>query len=224
VSGSVAGGSFALRMSGRAYTAWVPQSYRETLPVALNLNGRNVLLLGGGREAEDKLSKLLEVGARVTLVAEHGGPALQHAVRRDRVLWYMRGFVPSDLLGVHLVMLTEPDQGLARRLKALQQRHTFWLCAVDQPDYSDLFLVSLVRRGPLQIGISTGGGAPLLARRIRQGLEAGLDQRLEEFARSFADLRAELKQLPKLERAHRLEQALHGFAIDVQVSYPEPSD
>jgi siroheme synthase-like protein len=213
----------ALRV-GPAYTARVPASYRETLPVALNLNGRNVLLLGGGAEAEDKLPKLLEVGARVTLVAERTGAALDQAIRRSRVIWYARGFVPSDLVGVQLVMLTDQDAGLARRLRALQQRYAFWLCAVDQPDYSDLFLVSMVRRGPLQIGISTGGGAPLLARRIRQGLEAGLDQRLAEFARSFADLRAELRQLPKLERARKLEQALHGFAIDVQVSYPEASD
>lgn len=207
--------------AGPSYTARVTASYRPTLPVALNLAGRNVLLLGGGGEAEDKLAKLLDVGARVTLVAERTGETLQRAARRGQLHWFARSFVPSDLHGVQLVLLTEQDVMLARSLKALQQRYAFWLCALDQPDYSDLFLVSLVRRGPLQIGISTGGGAPLLARRIRQGLETGLDQRLAEFARSFADLRAELRALPKPERTRRLEQALHGFAIDVQVSYPE---
>jgi siroheme synthase-like protein len=202
----------------------VATSYRETLPVALHLENRNVLLLGGGEEAEDKIGKLLGAGARVTLVAERTGPALERAVRLGRLIWFARHFVPSDLIGVHLVMLTEQDVGLARTLKALQHRHAFWLCAVDQPDYSDLFLVSVVQRGPLQIGISTGGGAPLLARRIRQGLEAGLDARLAEFAHSFADLRATLRALPKAERKARLEQALRGFAIGVQVSYPESDD
>lgn len=202
----------------------MPNSYRETLPVALNLEGRNVLVLGGGDEAEDKIGKLLGAGARVTLVAERTGETLQRAARQRRLIWFARSFVTSDLQSVQLVMLTEQDVGLARTLKALQQRHAFWLCAVDQPDYSDLFLVSLVQRGPLQIGISTGGGAPLLARRIRQGLEAGIDARLGDFARSFADLRATLRALPKAERKARLERALRGFAIDVQVSYPEADD
>jgi siroheme synthase-like protein len=202
----------------------VPASYRETLPVALNLERRNVLLLGGGDEAEDKISRLLGAGARVTVVAERTGPTLQRAAREGRVIWFARDFVASDLLGMQLVMLTEQDVSLARTLKTLQQRHGFWLCAVDQPDYSDLFLVSVVQRGPLQIGISTGGGAPLLARRIRQGLEAGMDARIAEFAHSFADLRATLRALPKAERKARLEQALRGFAIDVQVSYPETDD
>lgn len=183
-----------------------------------------MLLLGGGDEAEDKIGRLLGARARVTVVAERTGPGVQRAARQGRVIWFARHFVPSDLLGAQLVMLTEQDVGLARTLKALQQRHAFWLCAVDQPDYSDLFLVSVVQRGPLQIGISTGGGAPLLARRIRQGLEAGLDARIAEFAHSFADLRASLRALPKAERKTQLERALRGFAIDVQVSYPEPDD
>jgi len=157
-------------------------------------------------------------------VAERTGEALQRAAHRGDLIWFARRFVVSDLVGTKLVLLTEQDEGLARSLKQLQARHAFWLCAIDQPAYSDFFLVSLVRRGPLQIGISTGGGAPLLARRIRQGLEAGLPPGFAEFARSFADLRASLRDVPKVERTRLLEQALRGFAIDVQVRYPGSDD
>ncbi len=194
------------------------------MPVALNLAGRSVLLLGGGDEAHDKFAQLRHLGARVSLVAEHVRPELAAAARRGQLVWFARSFSETDLLGCRLVMLTEQDTALARRLWALRQRYPFWLCAVDQPDYCDLFLVSRVRRGPLQIGISTGGGAPLLARRVRQGLEAGLDPRLSDFARSFADLRASLRALPKLERRRLLDEALHGFALEVRVSYPDRKD
>jgi siroheme synthase-like protein len=194
------------------------------LPVALNLRGRNVLVLGGADEALDKACMLKRVGARVTLVAECACDALGVLARRGDLTWYARGFAESDLHGTRLVLLTELDPEFARSLRALQRRYPFWLCAVDQPDYSDLFLVSIVARGPLQIGISTGGGAPLLARRIRQGLEAGLDQRLSQFARRFADLRARLRAVPKPERKRLLEAALTGFAMTVTVSYPETDD
>jgi uroporphyrin-III C-methyltransferase/precorrin-2 dehydrogenase/sirohydrochlorin ferrochelatase len=199
----------------------VSQNFRETLPVALALRGRNVLVLGGAEEALDKVRMLKRVGARVTLVAERVDHELAALARTGDLIWYARGFQESDLHGTQLALLTELDQACALRLRALKLRYPFWLCAVDQPDYSDLYLVSIVARGPLQIGISTGGSAPLLARRIRQSLEAGLDQRFGQFARRFADLRARLRGLPKAERKQRLEAALAGFAMSVTVSYPE---
>jgi siroheme synthase-like protein len=202
----------------------VSQSFRETLPVALHLRGRNVLVLGGAEEALDKVRMLRRVGARVTLVAERVCHELGQLARGGELIWYARGFQESDLHGAQLVLLTELDPAYAGKLRALKLRYPFWLCAVDQPDYSDLFLVSIVARGPLQIGISTGGGAPLLARRIRQGLEAGLDQRFGQFARRFADLRGRLRAVPKAERTRRLDAALEGFAMNVTVSYPEQDE
>jgi siroheme synthase-like protein len=202
----------------------VSQSFRETLPVALPLRGRNVLVLGGDEEALDKVRMLQRVGARITLVVERACTELAQLAGRGDLTWFVRSFQESDLLGTQLAMLTELDPAFARKLRALKQRYPFWLCAVDQPDYSDLFLVSIVARGPLQIGISTGGGAPLLARRIRQSLEAGLDQRFSQFARRFADLRARLRSVPKSERKQRLEAALEGFAMGVTVSYPETDE
>jgi uroporphyrin-III C-methyltransferase/precorrin-2 dehydrogenase/sirohydrochlorin ferrochelatase len=202
----------------------VKRSYREILPAALNLAGRGALVLGGGDEALDKVAMLRRARARVTLVAERVRSELAGAARRAQLLWFARSFLETDLIGCRLVMLTEPDPALAARLWSLRQRYPFWLCAIDQPEYCDLFMVSSVRRGPLQIGISTGGGAPLLARRVREGLEAGLDAGLGEFARSFADLRAGMRTLPRAERQRRLEDALHGFALGVTVSYPGRKD
>lgn len=181
-----------------------------------------MLVIGGDDEALDKVEKLRRVGARVTVVAESASQALRALLHREDIPHFVRPFVETDLQGVHLVMLTEQDAALAERLRDLKRRYPFWLCALDQPDYSDIFLVSVVRRGPLQVGISTGGGAPLLARRIREGLERGFDNSFAEFARKLTRLRRELRELPKAERSERLSRALDGFAVEVRVSYPVP--
>lgn len=189
-------------------------------PVALPLAGRAVLVLGGGEEAQDKLSKLVSAGACVTLVAPSVVPELAAQAVRGAFTWFARAFHPSDLCGVHLVILTDPDPELAKRLRALKGTYSFWLCAVDQPTFSDLFLVSTLQRGPMQIAISSGGKAPLLARRVREELARGFDQQFSDFARKFADLRARLRTLPKQRRKEGLERALNGFAIELRVGYP----
>lgn len=189
-------------------------------PVALPLAGRAVLVLGGGEEAQDKLPKLLLAGASVTIVAPSLSPGLEAQAVRGAFTWFARAFHPSDLHGVHLVILTDQDPELARRLRALKGTYPFWLCAVDQPTFSDLFLVSTLQRGPMQIAISSGGKAPLLARRLRDELARGFDQQFIDFARKFAELRARLRTLPRQRRKEGLERALNGFAIELRVGYP----
>lgn len=188
--------------------------------VALSLAGRSVLVIGGGEEAEDKLPKLRAAGARVTLVAPEATLILQREAKLGAISWFARAFYPSDLTGVTLVLLTEVDPQAAQALRALKSLYPFWLCAVDQPTYSDLFLVSSFSRGPVQVAVSTSGKAPLLARRLRQSFERGLDETFTDFARKFAELRARLRTLPKERRKEQLSAALNGFAIELRVSYP----
>jgi siroheme synthase-like protein len=193
----------------------------DVFPVALPLRGRSVLVLGGTEEAVAKVPTLLAAGARIRLVAPTVDESLARLARGRALDWYARDFLDHDVQGVHLVMLTEQDPVLARRLRGLTGK--FWLCAIDQPELSDIYLVSSVRSGPLTVSISSGGSAPLLARRIREGLERALDARFGEFARKIATLRARWRDLPRSERSARLLRVLDGFAMDVHVRYP-PED
>jgi siroheme synthase-like protein len=195
----------------------------EAFPVALALRDRAVLVIGGGDESAQKVPKLLKAGARVTIVALRVGEELAQAARERRVTWFVREFVADDVAGAHVVLLTEPDPQCAAELRALAQTARFWLCAIDQPAFSDFYLVSTLTRGPVQLAISTSGRAPLLARRLRQGLERGLDGAFARFAEQFAALRARVRSLPKTERSQVLERALEGFAMEVRLRYPEQS-
>jgi siroheme synthase-like protein len=190
-------------------------------PVALNLRGRPVLVIGGAEEASEKVPNLIAAGAQVKIVAPAVTDSLARLARTRAVSWYARDFQPQDVSGVQLVMLTEQDPELARALRALTRTSRFWLAAIDQPEHSDVYLVSTVRAGPVQISISTAGQAPLLARRIRESLERSLGPEFSEFARKMGRLRASLRALPRTERTRRLAQALAGFAMDVRVRYPD---
>jgi precorrin-2 dehydrogenase / sirohydrochlorin ferrochelatase len=189
-------------------------------PVALNLRGRAVLVIGGTDEATEKVPKLIAAGARVKIVALAVSGELARLARLGALSWYARELADQDVQGAHMVFLTEQDPVLAQRLRALASAGRFLICAIDQPAFSDVYLVSTVRSGPISISISTGGRAPLLARRIRQSLERALGPQFSEFARNFARLRTRLRELPRPERTRLLTQALEGFAMDVRVSYP----
>ena len=192
-----------------------------SFPVALALRGRAVLVVGGAEEAVQKIPKLLAAGALVTVVAPHLDAALVPLVRRQAVRWFAREFSAGDVRGAQVVLLTLLDEPLAQTLRGLANTHHFLLCALDQPAYSDFYLVATLTRGPVQLAISTGGRAPLLARRLRQALEAALDTRFSEFAEGFAALRARVRTLSKSARTEVLERALAGFAMEVTLRYPE---
>jgi siroheme synthase-like protein len=194
----------------------------HAFPVALNLRGRRVLVIGGSEEALQKVPKLLAAGADVTIVAPSVDAVLSKLARARALTWYVRDFVPTDIAGAHAVMLTEIDPERGAMLRALANQRGFLLIAIDQPAFSDVFLVSTMVRGPIQIAISTSGRAPLLARRIRESLEAALDEHFGAFARRFAALRASVRLLPRAERSAVLARALDGFAMDVRLRYPEP--
>jgi siroheme synthase-like protein len=189
-------------------------------PIALRLQGRSVLVIGGDDEAADKAAKLICAGAAVSVVSPRAHEQIARASARRQLVWYARQFVDHDVLGTAVVLLTDIDEGMADRLFGLRAQHRFLLGALDQPRVSDFFLVSTVERGPLTVAITTGGQAPLLARKLRTSLECGLDEHFAEFARQFAELRATLRHLPRVERTNRLEQALNGFALEVRVRYP----
>jgi siroheme synthase-like protein len=179
-----------------------------------------VVVVGGGPEAADKIPKLLGAGARVEVVALTVPESIAAASRARCLRWWARSLCESDLTAADLVLLVDPDPLLARRLRGLKGCYGYMFAAVDQPEVSDFYFVSIVRRGPIQIGISTGGRAPLLARTLRKALEAGLDARFTAFAEQMVALREQYRVLAKPSRIAALSRAFSGFALELRLRYP----
>ena len=146
----------------------------ELLPLFLNVAGRPVALVGGGRVAAAKLQQLVAAGARVTVVA----PAVADEIRAHaQVAVHERGFQPSDLDGAWLVVAAAtPD--VNRAVAAAAEERRLFVNAVDDPANATAYLSGVVRRDGVTIAISTNGDAPALTSLLREALDALLPRDL----------------------------------------------
>jgi precorrin-2 dehydrogenase len=140
-------------------------------PMFVKLKGRRCLVVGAGRVAQDKIEALLRCGAEVLVVAPRAERRIAAWAARGRLRWDKRRFAPSDLDGAFLAIaatsLPQVNQAVFEQASARDI-----LCnAVDQPAHCHFYFPAVVRRGRLQIAISSGGRSPSLTRRLRLELE-----------------------------------------------------
>ena len=137
-------------------------------PVNLVLDGRRCLVVGGGRVALRKVEGLLACGGRVTVVA----PRIDAELRSlAEVRFEERPWRPDDLAGMWLVIAATDDPAVNRAVYDAGQRAGVWVNGADDPANCSFTLPSVVRRGDLQVTVSTGGRSPALATWLRRRLE-----------------------------------------------------
>jgi siroheme synthase-like protein len=178
----------------------------ELLPLFLNLTGRDVLLVGGGRVAEAKLRQLLAAGARVRVVA----PAIATSIREAGVTIVERGFEPADLDGVWLVIAAATPEVNRAVAEAAEPRRIF-VNAVDDPANATAFLSGVVRRDGVTMAISTSGNAPALTALLRESLDEVLPSDLAAWVTTAREQRIEWrrKAIPMEARKPLLLRALN---------------
>ncbi|MCB2228846.1 MAG: bifunctional precorrin-2 dehydrogenase/sirohydrochlorin ferrochelatase [Desulfarculaceae bacterium] len=140
-------------------------------PALLDLDGRLVLLVGGGQVATRKLVSLLEAGARVRLVSPRLTPEARELAQGPKVEFIERGFMPQDLAGAWLVVCATDDETLNRAVAAAAEEARVFVNVVDVPPLCSFIVPAVVRRGELTVAVSTGGASPAAARRLRQRLQ-----------------------------------------------------
>lgn len=163
-------------------------------PVCLDLRGRPCVVIGGGAVAARKVEGLLDCGAVVTVVAPALTPSLQAMQEAGAISARLRPYAEGDLEGAALAIAATDDREVNTRVAAEARARSVWLNAADDPERCDFILPAIVRRGDLQIAISTGGRSPALARRVREDLERLLPAEYADLLPLLADVRAELRQ------------------------------
>ena len=144
----------------------------QLFPAFLKLNGRRVLVVGGGGIAASKLRGLLDAGARVTVVA----PAIvEEIASTPDITVIRRRFEPSDLDGAWLAVAAATPEVNREVARAAGDRQLF-VNAVDDPPNASLYLGGVVRRAGATMAISTDGRAPAIAGLLREGLDALLPE------------------------------------------------
>ena len=140
-------------------------------PVFLKLVRRLCLVVGAGAVAQEKIEGLLAAGAEVTAVAPRATDAIRGWSESREIRWEARPFLPADLDGVFLAVAATAAAEVNQQVFQEARRRNVLINAVDDPRHCDFYYGSVVRRGPLQISISTDGKSPALAQRLRRELE-----------------------------------------------------
>lgn len=146
------------------------------LPVFVKLEGRPCLVVGGGAIGLQKVRSLLECGANVTVVAPDARDEIRDLDEQRKIVWNRRHYRAEDIQGKQLVIAATSDPKVNHAIYGDAVAAGVLANAVDDPPFCDFYFGSVVRRGPLQIGISTAGESPALAQQLRQKLEVLLDE------------------------------------------------
>jgi precorrin-2 dehydrogenase / sirohydrochlorin ferrochelatase len=161
-------------------------------PMFLKLDGRTCLVVGAGKVGEPKIASLLVSGARVRVVAPEASEQVVGWHRTQAISWEARVFQPSDLDGVFLVIAATGSTEVNKLVFREAQRRQILCNSVDDPPRCDFFYPAVVRRGQLQIAISTAGLSPALAQRLRCELESQFGPEYAEWLQELGQDRARL--------------------------------
>lgn len=193
------------------------------LQITLDVKGRSCVVLGGDEEAAEKVGRLLDAGAKVTVINPMLNDALRKLTASAKILHRARLFRSADAQGAMLVINTvRSDAEQARALYELALKERFLLSSTDQPEFSTVQMPALVKRGHVRVAISTSGAAPALARQLRQDLELVFDDRFVAFVDWLAKLRQDtLASEPDAEtRRAKLRDAIAEFKLSASIDYP----
>lgn len=179
-------------------------------PMFLKLEGKQTLVVGAGNVGEPKIAGLLETGAHIRVIALDATSAVRDWAREGKIELELRAFSPDDLDGAFLAVVATSSRGLNEYIYHEAQRRRVLCNVVDVPDLCDFFYPAVVRRGDLQIAVSTAGQSPSLAQKIRRQLE-------QQFGPGYADWVAELGETRRLILASDLDRdrkldLLHSLA------------
>ncbi len=161
-------------------------------PMFMKLEGRSCLVVGAGTIGEPKIESLLASSAAVRVVAPHASATVAGWAQAGRITWELRQFTPADLEGVFLVIAATSSREVNGNIFRECQRRSILCNVVDDPEYCDFYYPAVVRRGDLQLAISTNGHSPALAQRIRRELEVQFGPEYAEWLEELGTIRRHL--------------------------------
>jgi precorrin-2 dehydrogenase / sirohydrochlorin ferrochelatase len=181
-------------------------------PIFLKLKGRECLVVGAGAIAESKIESLIAAEARIMVVAPEAGTKASIWARSGIIRWEPRKFQPSDLENMFLVIAATSSRDVNRHVFEEAQARNILCNAVDDPEYCDFYYPAVVRRGDLQIAISTAGHSPALAQRLRRQFENDFGPEYADWLQQLGSIRKDLfgRGMDPVERRRILHEIAAG--------------
>ena len=179
-------------------------------PIFLKLTSRPCAVVGAGALAESKIESLLAANAKVTVIAPKVNGRIQQLAESGDVSLIEREYAEGDLAGQFLAVAATDNPAVNRAVFREASARGVLINAVDDPPFCDFYFPSVVRRGDLQIAISTAGASPALAQRLRKEINALLPLDAGDWLAELGNLRREILQMEPLSPARN--ELLHQLA------------
>lgn len=164
-------------------------------PIMMNLEGKEVLVIGGGRVAFRKVGGLLESGALVTLISPEIDDGLKKLSDSGKIRWIAERFQESlmhSYSNVALIFGTTDRRDVNVRIFEASMHSRIPCNIADMPDLCTFFVPAVINQGDLLIAVSTGGSSPALARRIREELEKKFGPEYAVLTKLLGELRSQV--------------------------------
>ena len=192
-------------------------------PVVLRLEGKQVLVVGGGSVAARKVDGLLAAGATVTVVAPTVVDELRDAATRGDIVLAERVYRSGDLAGSWLVVTATDDAATQQQVFDDGEAAGVWVNAADDPQRCSFFLPAVHRREPVLVAVSTQGTSPALAAWLRDRLAGALPARLDDLVSVLARRRAEVQGQGRSTENEDWQAVIDAWAeLDDRDPPPEP--
>ena len=182
-------------------------------PAFLKLAGRRCLVVGAGPVGEEKIGGLLRAGADVFVVAPRATEQVRSWADAGCIHWETRAFRPGDLRDAFVVVAATSSAELHEKIFRLARGRGVLCNVVDDPGRCDFYYGSVVKRGSLQIAISTGGLSPALAQRLRKQFEEQFGAEYELWIEELGKARERL--FAKKIEPERRKSLLHRLASEL---------
>lgn len=197
-------------------------------PVNLKIENSLCLVVGGGAVALRKVRGLLDANAKIRIISPEILPGLRLLVDGESVEWFERPFAYGDLEGVHLVFAATNDRKTQALVQGEARKNKVLLNSADAPAESDFHVPAHFRRGPMIVTVSTGGGSPALAKKLRKQLEGEIGPEYKGVVELLGMIRESVMRLCKdpiesgaifqsLLENNLVEQVLEENWFDVQM-------
>lgn len=178
-------------------------------PININLKGKLCVVVGGGEVGLRKIQKILLAGGRVKLVSPKIMDDIKELVDQDKIVYIDRNYLYGDLQGAFLAYAATDSSKVNLLCKKEADEHNILINIVDDKVESDFIVPSTIKRGDLNISISTNGKSPALTKKIREDLEKIYDHKYEHILNFLGEIRSlSLSEIPRIDTRRKLFKSL----------------
>ncbi len=178
-------------------------------PAFIKLDNSNILIVGGGKIATEKVEKLLDFSTNLTIIAPSLSEQMQGYIDHHNLPYHDRVYQKGDIAGFDVVIIAVDDIPLQADIFDESRNYRCLCNAVDAIDYCDFIFPSYTKKEDLIVAVSTTGTSPAFAKHFRKYLENLIPEGVAGFLKEMKALRS---TMPKgKERMQFLDQKAQDY-------------